>query len=229
MLFDGRRIFFLIFLFAVLIKMIKESSIERKLFKILPIGITLFSLYAIIAGIRSGKLTIFNSTASFLEIYGVEFRDFARIVTLTTLSETSRYNYFLSAIGSFFNSKLLWLWGIDKYSFVEMGSAYYLRDFVYKIDFGIRIGHYGELYMAFGYYGLGICFLFAIIHGYFSKLAITSHSKSNSDFLFLLVSLFCLTLVGQATVFYGTVSILLYFYILHIILKKLDDGIIHHA
>ena len=93
-----------------------------------------------------------------------------------------------------------------------MGSAYSWRN-LFESPYGIRSGIISEIYMAYGYIGGILLFIFGIITAWVSIKIASTHKKINLIFLSTIYGLLIISIVGQTTDTAGGIVIVFYTWI----------------
>jgi len=131
--------------------------------------------------------------------------------------------WFTSTAASFINRTFLSLVVFDKDAMILTGGAFTLRQ-GFDTEFGIRVGLVGELWFAYGWYGLPIATIMGGIVGFLSDYVV--QSKRRIAFLYASSILACMwTLVNnQSTAVFGYIAVLLYLFILHGAYVYISEG-----
>lgn len=152
--------------------------------------------------------------------FGVEFKDYVHSFNTYSSQSIRNYNFEWSAFGSFMNSALLELFNLNKNELYQMGSQHAFMN-LYNEVFGIRIGIVGELYFAYGLFVLPIMVIIAFFTNRISQRILNPKSYFNLIQNSILFGLFVLLINGQATVFFGTLTIMIYTYFIYFVSKLL--------
>jgi len=150
--------------------------------------------------------------ASAFLLVGVEYRDFAYSVVHFNPGEIAGYSFLTSALGSMMNSSLLSLLGIDKTEVVSGGSAYVWSG-LFASPYGIRTGIVSELWFAYGEFAWPLFVLMGIAVGWVIQRSRRAKWESSRLFYFFLYGSACLSIFGQATAIFGSITVALYFLI----------------
>jgi hypothetical protein len=118
------------------------------------------------------------------------------------------------------NSSLLSFFGYNKANLLSSGSESVWMN-VYGINQGVRTGIVNELYFTFGEVTIGIFFFIGIFLNYFSIKILMQKKLFTLILLTSIYILFFFLIVGQSTVFWGTISTLLYLYLFHKFISKI--------
>ena len=215
---DGKRLVLLLCLLSFIpiynwILKQNNKTVSKKTW-IIPF-ILVFIIYILINGIRTGSNV--SQLASNLLIkfpFGVEYKDYVHSFNSYKNGSIPGYNFELSAIGSFFNSSLLNMAGENKEALTKMGSAYTWMD-LYDTKFGIRTGIISELYFAYGYFTVILMIFLAFVTNKISQRLSNPSSIFNLIQYSILFALIFLLINGQATVFFGCLSMMIYTFIFH--------------
>lgn len=210
MIFDGRRVFLLAFIGALLAYELTASP-ERRLWKpVLKFFTALLIVYLTILYVRQGgQLIRYPDPAQVFSNIGVEYRDFAYVVTHLNPGSLKGYSWLGSAVGGGGNWLILALLGLDKNELVFSGSAYQLGAF-YRSSFGIRIGLIPEIWLQYGMFGVAFCPLIALLYVWFARLVEASRSEVGRVFASMFFGVALLSFVGQASAITGYWSLLVY-------------------
>jgi hypothetical protein len=218
---DGRRVVGLYILigFIIFYYFILKKTIPN--FFLFNTFIFISFIYIFFNFLRSNTFTDlnFNTFINNLPI-GVEFADYVYSFNNLNSYDLKNYNLIASSLGSFLNSSLLSFFGYNKANLLSSGSESVWMN-VYGINQGVRTGIVNELYFTFGEVTIGIFFFIGIFLNYFS-IKILMQKKLFT--LILLTSIYILIfflIVGQSTVFWGTISTLLYLYLFHKFISKI--------
>jgi oligosaccharide repeat unit polymerase len=215
---DGKRLVLLLCLLAFIpvynwILKQNNKTVTKKTW-LIPF-LLVFIIYVLINGIRTGSNVSELATNLLIKIpFGVEYKDYVHSFNTYKDRTIPGYNFELSAIGSFFNSSLLNLAGENKETLTKMGSAYTWMD-LYDIKFGIRTGIISELYFAYGYFTIVLMAFLAFITNKISQRLSNPHSLFNLVQYSILFALVFLLINGQATVFFGCLSMMLYTFLFY--------------
>ncbi len=150
--------------------------------------------------------------------FGVEYKDYVNCFNTYHSQSIRNYNFELSAFGSFMNSSLLGLFDMDKNKLYDMGSHHALMN-LYNENFGIRIGIVGELYFAYGLFVLPLMVIIAFFTNRISQRILNPKSYFNLIQNSILFGLLVLLINGQATVFFGTLTLMIYAYFIYFVSK----------
>ncbi len=216
---DGKRFLLLVSLLALLplndyLRRMKDPSKKVSYLPFIMVFLGVVVVYVSILAIRMGSSDIGQWVNLFINKipFGIEFKDYVFSFEKLTTTSTERYDFLSSSIGAFVNSNVLSFFGYSKEGLTQLGSAYIWRD-AYNIEFGIRTGIISELYFAFGIWGS----LFMILLAFFVNKTSNRINQPNSVFgLFqhsILFALYILLITGQATVFFGCLSIMVYVFL----------------
>lgn len=219
---DGKRFILLLSLLSLVplsIILNKNSKERNDQSNNLPvvIGFSFVGLvYVLVNILRSGG-DISNSLELIIDNipFGVEFKDYVHVFNTYSISSIRHYNFELSAIGSFLNSSLLEVFNLNKKELYEMGSQHAIMN-LYNEVFGIRIGIIGELYFAYGFFVIPAMVLIAFFTNKICQRIVKPKSYFNLFQNSILFALFVLLINGQATVFFGSLTLLIYTYFIYI-------------
>ena len=210
MMFDGRRIYILIFIAALLVFELVRSGNRNILTLFGRFGGAMLCLYIIMLYVRQGgRIVSYIDPAQTLSKVGVEYRDFAYVVTHLMPGSLSNYSWFGSSVGGALNWGVLALLGFNKGELVLSGSAYQLSH-IFNSDFGIRIGLFGELWLEYGLGGGLIAFVLGFIFVWISSFvykSITLYSRVSFSIVF---GIAIFSFVGQSSAITGYWSLLAY-------------------
>lgn len=210
MIFDGRRVFALVFLFSLLAFEISRAPEKGIWKKTLPFALILATLYLAILYFRQGGMfALTNSLAVKFSQIGVEYRDFSLLVTKLIPGSLPGYNWFGSVIGGFGNWFLLALLGFSKNELVFGGSAYQIA-LALKSNFGIRIGLLAEIWLDYGLNGAVISAFIGILLSIITRAVLMSTTEIGRLLACTLYGIATLSFVGQATAITGYLSLILY-------------------
>ena len=212
MVFDGRRVFLLIFIGGLLVfELVRNKG--RNIWPMLgKFGLTLVVSYVALLYVRQGgRLISAADAAQTLSKVGVEYRDYAYIVTHLNPGSLQGYSWLGSAIGGFLNWVLLALVGLSKNELVYSGSAYQLSA-VFQSNFGIRVGLFAELWLQFGLWGVIIATLTGLFFVWLSRLVYTSSSEVGRILSSIAFGVAIFSFVGQSSAITGYWSLLIYFW-----------------
>jgi hypothetical protein len=224
---DSKRVtlmLFMVCLFAYLIRT-RGARKMRTGVALLVIAATI-GLYIAGQVIRTGADSEFYANSAIqLSTVGVEYRDFVYSVNNFHAGEIPNYDWALSAVGSMVNSTVLDAAGIDKQKLVEMGSAYAWKNLLGS-DFGIRTGIVSELYFGYGYAGLLIVFAFGWVSAWISAKIAFARTKFGLIFTCVIYALLLLSIVGQTMSTTGGLTVLLYAWVLHVVLRHVSAPVV---
>jgi hypothetical protein len=211
----GKRHTLVLFFIAAIIYLLQTTRISIS--RILVLLAVLVGLYMAILVIREGVNTgAYSSLAGKLVITGGEYRVFAVVANQFQPGEIPGYRFGSSAIASAVNNKLLSLFGFDKDKMVMTGSAYTWGP-IFQTTEGIRSGIISELYMAYGFYALIGIFLLGGISCWIAQRLTRTHSTAELILILVIYSSLIVSIVGQTTDTVGSLTLLLYAWILYLI------------
>lgn len=214
MIFDGRRVFALVFMFSLLAFELSRNPHKSIWKKTLPFAFLLGTLYLVILYFRQGGMfAASNSLAVKFSQIGVEYRDFALLVTKITPGSLHGYDWFGSAIGGFANWLVLALVGLNKNELVFGGSAYQIA-LELRSNFGIRIGLLPEIWLDYGMPGTALALLIGVLFSLITKNIFSTTSEVGRLLACTLYGIGTLSFVGQATAITGYVSLIFYLWLL---------------
>ncbi len=226
---DGKRFMLLLSIITIVPILIIESQLrknERNLTKInyTPLiigGISIGVVYILINILRTGG-DIGDSMYSIVENipFGVEFKDYVHSYNTYSPEGVKDYNFELSALGSFLNSGMLEAIGLNKEELYQMGSQHAWMK-LYNENFGIRLGIIAELYFAYGLFVLPLMIFMAYLINVINTKITKSTTYISRITFCILFGLMVLSVNGQATVFFGSLTIIIYTLILHRIFRIL--------
>ncbi len=220
---DGKRFLLFICLLAFIplndyINRLKNPFKKTSYTPVFIVSTVIAMIYMVLLAIRLGNNDVSQWANIFIEKipFGVEYKDYVYSYEKFNNTNIQNYNFMLSNIGAFVNSGILSFMGYDKEALTHMGSAYVWMD-AYNIEFGIRTGIVSELYFAYGIAGS----LLMILLAFFVNKTSNKLIRPNSIFeLFqhaILYALYVLIINGQATVFFGCLSMMLYIYLFKVV------------
>lgn len=214
MVFDGRRVFALVFLFSLLAFEISRSPEKSIWKKTLPFTAILGALYLVVLYFRQGGMfAASNSLAVKFSQIGVEYRDFALLVTKIAPGSLPGYDWFGSAIGGFANWLFLALIGLNKNELVFGGSAYQIA-LELRSNFGIRIGLLAEIWLDYGLPGAAIATVIGLLFSVITRTILSTTSEVGRLLACTLYGIGTLSFVGQATAITGYLSLVFYLWLL---------------
>ncbi|PST84763.1 hypothetical protein C7T94_01150 [Pedobacter yulinensis] len=236
---DGKRFILFICLLAYLplndyLNRITKPGTKTSYTPLIIVSSVILLVYVSVLAIRLGNNNVNEWIGLFIEKipFGVEFKDYAYSFEKFNATTIQDYDFWQSNIGAFFNSGLLNFLGYDKEALTHMGSAYVWMK-AYNIDFGIRTGIISELYFAHGIFGSAFMVLLAYFVNRTSVRLIRPTSIFNLIQHCILYALYILIINGQATVFFGCLSMMLYVYLLKWIIEpnrnKKRNGFYHNT
>ncbi|MBY0444044.1 MAG: hypothetical protein K2Q15_02395 [Burkholderiales bacterium] len=210
MIFDGRRVFLLIFIGSLISFEVVRFGEKNMIKPLVKYGAILIVAYIGLLFARQGGW-IFNSaeSATIFSAVGVEYRDFAFVVTHFLPGSVPGYSFLGSILGGFGNSLFLSILGLSKNALVFSGSAYQLA-ILYKSNFGIRVGLFAEIWLEWGWFGLAPLFICSFIFASAVRLVLNTTTQVGRAFSCVIFSVLLLTFVGQASAAAGYFSLLLY-------------------
>jgi len=187
-----------------------------------------FLFLAVVAGLyigleivrRGSESAAFSSFLGKLFAIGHEYRTFAYVVNHFKPGEIENYNWAVSTIAAAINSTLLRILGLDKASLVQLSSAFSWR-YIFYSEFGIRAGIIAELYMAYGFPGACLLFIFGVIIAWVNDHLMHTKSKNGLLFLSVIFGLFMLTLVDTTNDLTGSLTVLFYVWVVYWVLRVL--------
>ncbi|MFD2570786.1 O-antigen polymerase [Spirosoma soli] len=180
---------------------------------IISLSALMIIMYTGLSSLRSGENNSVDIT-TIIEKFpiGVEYTDYVYSFKTYDPGSIKNYDFLKSAFGAFMNSTILEAFGYDKQEMIMSGSAYTWMK-LYGIDMGIRTGIISELYFQYGYGTFIIIFFMAFYFDYINRKIF---QVTDLMTFLLILSLFgfnVLLIVGQATVYTGTLTLILYFYV----------------
>ena len=214
-LLDGKRAVLLVAVVAGLVlyylHSVKFSRVRTGLIVLALTGAVV--AYAGLAILRTGRDNELNSMTSVINKFpvGVEYADYVYSFEKFTPGSIQGYDFLKSSFGSFMNSAVLTFMGLDKEEMVASGSAYsWMRE--YNSDLGIRTGIVCELYFDYGYFTLLIVFLLAFWCDYINRMIFATKDLMSFLLLLSVYGFHVLLIVGQATVYFGSLTLIVYLY-----------------
>lgn len=224
---DGKRFMLLLsllsivpILMSVINKKVKTSEVSK--FNKTPLIIAFSSIavsYILINILRTGGDVIQSLNLMVEKIpFGVEYKDYVHSFNTYRPETIRNYSFLWSSIGSFLNSSVLELFDLNKTQLYNLGSQNAWKS-MYNEDFGIRIGIIAELYFAYGLFVLPAMTIIAFFVNRISNRLLNPRSYFNLIQNSILFGLFFLLINGQATVFFGCLTMLIYVYILYSVSK----------
>jgi len=158
---DGKRDTVLagILLGIVMISKRDDQILPREIYIIVPAAIV---AYLSIFILRTGQSLSNFTTTEILGMAGAEYSDFVIFAAMQAPGSIANYSWFKSSLGALLPDLFLSSMGLDKEHLVMQGSAYALQALT-RSDFGVRVGLIGELWLAYGPFGLAAAFAFAFL------------------------------------------------------------------
>lgn len=174
-------------------------------------------IYVLLSILRSGG-EIKESMNTIIENipFGMEYKDYVHSFNTYAPLSIKNYNFELSALGSFFNSTFLEVFNLNKADLYHMGSQNAWMK-LYDGKFGIRLGIIAELYFAYGLFVVPFMIVIAYFINRVNVRLLNPRSYFNLMQNSILFALFILLINGQATVFFGCLTMMVYLYLLFII------------
>lgn len=213
MVFDGRRVFALVFMCAILAFEIVRDTGKGMWRRVSVLVIALIGLYLLVLYFRQGGMFGHSSSPAltFSQV-GVEYRDFAFLVTRINPGDLLGYNWFGSAIGGFANWFILGIFGFDKNALVFGGSAYQIA-LEFRSAFGIRIGLLPEIWLEYDLFGAAIVTLIGVFFAWITRLVEESKTEIGRIFTCVMYGVAILSFVGQTSAITGYMSLLFYLWL----------------
>ncbi|MDP9080672.1 MAG: oligosaccharide repeat unit polymerase [Bacteroidota bacterium] len=231
-LIDGKRAIMLTAIIASLVfYYIYASKYSKINLKVILLFLFLTGgAYAGLATLRSGKSNELISVQSIIQKFpfGVEYTDYTYSFEKFKVGKMKNYDFLQSSFGAFMNGTILDLIGLDKGELVNKGSAKVWMD-TYGINLGVRTGIVSELYFDYGYWTV---LIFFFIGFYVDLLTRKIYASKDVFIVILLLSLYAfnaLLIVGQATVFFGSLTLIIYLYIFYRLLELLKRRAVKRA
>jgi hypothetical protein len=214
MIFDGRRVFALVFLFSLLAFEISRNPDKSIWRKTIPFAVVLAALYLVVLYFRQGGMFATSSSlgVKFSQI-GVEYRDFALLVTKLNPGSLTGYHWLGSALGGFANWLLLAIVGLNKNELVFGGSAYQIA-LEFRSNFGIRIGLLAEIWLDYGLPGAAVAAVIGFLLSTITKVIAYSKTEVGRLLACTLYGIGTLSFVGQTTAITGYLSLIFYLWLL---------------
>ena len=211
---DGKRFMILMaFISGIPIYYFIREKVDRRPSSIRPLiiaGLLIVTSYTVISYVRTGSSMngIVGNTIEKIP-FGVEFKDYIHSYNAISRRSVHDYDFGLSSFGSFMNTEVLSFMGYNKEELMRRGSAYVWKD-IYEEGVGIRTGIISELYFAYGYFAMLCMFLLAFITHHVTYRLRHPLSYFNLIQYSILYALLFLLINGQATVFFGCLTLMLY-------------------
>lgn len=224
---DGRRVFLMIFLIALTLAELRyrDWSAMRARFG----GIT-FAVLVAYVGVefwrQGGKSGSQEPLVFMLMATGVEYRDFAFVLQNLGANTLAQFDLLKSVIGGFTNWFILALFGVAKGEYVGAGSAYQIAA-VMRSSFGIRIGLLAELYFDYALWGGLVAFVLGMMYSSVASAMMKARTEVGAAFYCLVLAVFVLGYVGQASATAGYYSVLLYLWLLWRLLTVAGERLGH--
>ena len=218
-LIDGRRTVLLFTLMGVLFFLFKY--VKNNLVNIFSILVPLIAsiVYVSLIFFRSGTLSEFNFSDLISNFpLGVEFSDYVYSFNNIKIIELNNFSLIKASIGSFFNSSFLSLLGYSKSELISHGSEYVWMD-IFNSNLGIRTGIVSELYFSFGYSSVFIFFVIGMMFKKVCKHLLESKNLFISISYIYILTLISFLIVGQISVFWGFIIVIIYISVLNFFIK----------
>jgi hypothetical protein len=219
MIVSGKRHWLILSGLAVLVFLLRTKRVSL---------LRTFLVLAVVAGLYIGLEIIRrgSETAAFSHFWGKlfaighEYRTFAYVVNYFKPGEIENYNWAISTIAAMINSTVLHVLGFDKASLLQLSSAFSWR-YIFYSEFGIRAGIIAELYMAYGFPGACLLFVFGVIIAWLNDHLMHTESLKSLLFLSVIFGLFMLTLVTTTNDLTGSLTVLFYVWVVYFVLRIL--------
>jgi hypothetical protein len=219
MIASGKRHWLILSGLAVLVFLLRTKRVSPlRTFLVLAVVAGLYIGLEIIR--RGSETAAFSSFWGKLLAIGHEYRTFAYVVNHFKPGEIENYNWLISTIAAMINSTVLRVSGFDKESLVQLSSAFSWR-YIFYSQFGIRAGIIAELYMAYGFPGACLLFVFGVIIAWLNDHLIHTESQKSLLFLSVIFGLFMLTLVDSTNDLTGSLTVLFYVWVVYFVLRIL--------
>lgn len=211
--FDGRRA---LTMFAIAAMMLFYIASPGTVFRWVWLGFLGFLAlisYVSSATLRAGGQVsdAFTNFYAPLATVGTEYRDF--VYGFTRLNQTavqsSGYDWLGSTLATMTPSFLARAIGIDKTALVLSDSARSLMGY-YNVELGVRIGLPGELWFAYGWWGVIVFALFGPVTLVTAWFAARTKHFVRRALLLTLQALWSLSILGQSSVTFGVILTMLY-------------------
>ena len=219
---DGKRFMLLLSITSIIPILLAINNTNKDGVNKTPIIVAFVSvgvLYLLLNIFRTGG-DVLESLSLIVENipFGVEYKDYVHCFNTYSPTNLKGYNFEQSAMGSFLNSSILEVFNENKVELYQKGSQHALMN-LYNEKFGIRVGIIAEIYFAYGLFVLPIMSLIAFFVNRISNNLVKPKSYFSLIQNSILFGLFFLLINGQATVFFGSLTMIIYIYILYSISK----------
>lgn len=211
--FDGRRALTMFAIAAMMLFYIASPGTVLRWVWLGLLGFFGLTSYVSSATLRAGG-QVSDAFANFYEplaTVGTEYRDF--VYGFTRLNQTavqhSGYDWLGSTLATMTPSFLARAIGIDKNALVLSDSARSLMGY-YNVELGVRIGLPGELWFAYGWWGVLVFALFGPITLFTAWFAVRTEHFVRRALLLTLQALWSLSILGQSSVTFGVILTMLY-------------------
>lgn len=210
---DGRRALAVFALFGILLFSSAQQGKPGQRVQVVVMTALALLGYVVAATLRTGSDTseAFAGIWEPLSTIGTEYRDFSYGFVRLSRSQVLAYGYdwLGSTVATLVPRGLLGIFGFDKAAIIQTDSARTLMDF-WNVKLGIRIGLPGELWFAYGWWGVAWFAGFGLIVYGLAVLALRSSHFVYRGVMLALLGLFATSVLGQSTVTFGLVLPLIY-------------------
>lgn len=218
---SGKRHWMLLSLLSALVFLFRLHYVSvRQVILFLALGAGLYVSLEIVR--RGTDIAAFSGFWGKLFTIGHEYRTFSYVVNHFEPGEIENYDFAISSIAAAINSTVLRAFGLNKTEIIQLSSAYSWR-YIFYSDFGIRAGIIAELYMAYGFGGAFLLFIFGIIVAWLNSHIEHGKSKDNLLFLSVIISLCMFTLVDSMNDFTGSLTVIFYVWMAYLATRVLTQ------
>lgn len=224
---DGRRAFTIFALNAMLMYYLVNSASFARYLWVALLSVMGLASYVVAEAVRSGKTLgmIFQNGYALLSTFGLEYRDF--VYSFDRFSRESvlgtGYDWLGSTAVNFVPSFLVGLVGLDKTKLATADSARSLME-LYDVELGIRIGLPGEIWLAYGWFGLLLFIPFGFLVSWVAYRAAVATDPVTRSIWLMILSLWGLAVLGQSTVTFGLLLPLFYLAMFNTAVRSLSGG-----
>lgn len=213
---SGKRYYFILFILSNVIISTKYRNNKIPVKQVLLLFVITLIIYLFMVIIRVGNNVNIENLKSSIKNIGIEYRDWAYLMENWN-GYKSTYNWFITFFSGLISKKILKIIGIN--SVLEYKSVYLVSSY-FNADWGIRIGIVGELFIYFGWYGIFIFSILAIIVAYFNNKLLYCNNDLKIIYLSNLYSINLLFIMGQSDVIASSIKSLIYIIIILFFIEK---------
>jgi hypothetical protein len=210
---DGKRDMAILGILTIVFIQVAYFYRQNSLRPFVILGLTIIA-YGLLANVRAGKNSDFETWQAFAQIAGVEYRDYVHSIVYWSPEwiETIGYNFWKSSAAMLVNSTVLELFGVNKTDWIVMDSARTWQR-AFQQDVGIRLGLVAELHYQVGHWSKPIFFAMGALVLLLAKVLSSGISLGKTIAALIALAALQMAVFSQASAMFGYALTSLYIFI----------------